>query len=324
MSNDTVHYELTINLNEAKSGTKRILIRKDKRLEVTIPAGVSNGSVLKLTGALQITDDIYDDIIIHIRVRKHYRKRVFKTFGFWSLILCIPGIFINTEYGGYYPVSNQVFFLTAVILGVLQFRRYVSKYSIAGFALGLAGLVFSGVLMVHILNYPPSPSHIYTVDHWGDEVRVTGGDYRPIELVNNPYAENPSYDELLAFIQTETTNEKLFIHTFFWGYICTDYAEDVHNNAEAAGIRAALVVIYFEEDEMGHALNAFETIDKGLVYIDCTSWDTVAYIEKGKEYGCIDLDEVYSTEYSYYEKNKQIWQLIYPSPGIVEEIQINW
>jgi len=316
MSNDTVHYELILSFNEAEAGTKRVLVRKNKRLEVSIPAGVSNDSLVKLTGALQITDGHYGDILIHIKLRKHYRKRVFKTLGFWSLILCIPAVFL--------PVANIVFFLTAVILGGLQFRRYVTKCSVAGFALGMAGLVFFVVLNVHILNYPSSPSHIYTVNPWGDEVRVIGGDYKPIELINNTYAKNPSYDELLAFIQSDTTNEKLFIETFFWGYICTDYAEDVHNNAEAAGIRAAFVAVYFEGDEIGHALNAFETIDKGLVYIDCTQWDTIAYIEKGKEYGCIDLDKAYSPAYSFYEEYKEAWEEVYGPLGVVEQIHIRW
>lgn len=310
-ADNIVHYDLTMSSNEAEAGTKTLLVRRNKRLEVGIPAGVSNGSLVKLSGALEITDGHYGDILIHIKVIKHYRKSIFRTFGFWSSILCIPGIFA--------PVANIVFFTSAVILGGLQFRRHVSKYSVAGFALGLAGLVFFVVLNVHILNYPPSPSHIYT-----NEVRETGGDHKPIELINNPYAKDSSYDELLAFIQTDTTDRNLYIETFFWGYVCTDYAEDVHNNAEAAGIRAAWVGIDFEGEETGHAVNAFETTDKGLVYIDCTQTDNVAYVEKGKEYGWIDLDEAYSPSYSYYEECKEVWQELYGSLGVVEEVHIHW
>lgn len=318
MSNDTAHYELTINLNEAKSGAKRILIRKDKRLEVTIPAGVSNGSVVKLRGALQITDGIYGDILIHIEVRKHYRQRVFKTFGFWSLILCIPGIFNNT-YGFYNPVPNPIFFMSAVTLGILQFRRHFSKLAIAGFTIGLISLIYFGVMVIQEASIPESPLHVYTNGN-----RELGGNYRPIELINNSNAKNPSWGELVTFIRKDTTDSNLFIETFYWSYVCSDYAEYLHNNAEAAGIRAAWVGIDFEEGDPGHALNAFQTIDKGLVFIDCTSLDTVAYVEKGKELGHIDLDEAYSPAYSYYGKNKQIWQQIYEPLGTVKEIHIRW
>jgi len=109
----------------------------------------------------------------------------------------------------------------------------------------------------------------------------------------------------------------------------------VHNNAEAAGIRAALVNINFDESDKGHALNAFDTIDMGLIYIDCTgqsfssklnfhlveteegfsfvsdsltSWDAIAYVEIGKEYGLIPITKAKALSYSFYEEYKQEWQ----------------
>ncbi len=311
MSDTIIKYQLTISRNEAKDGTERVITRKGKLLAVTIPAGMKTGSLVKLSGALQITDGYYGDIIIEIKVKQRYWKRQVKTFGFWSLVLGIPGIFL--------PFTGIPFFVTAVILGVLQFRRRVSKYSIAGFALGLAGVVFFVVVVVPAMSYPSSPSDIYSING----IREFGSDYKPIELVNNPNAVNPSYEELLIFIQEDTTDAKLYIDTFFWGYVCADYAEDVHNNAEGAGIRAAWVGIEFPGEEIGHALNAFETTDRGLVYIDCTEWDTVAYVEEGKEYGSIDITEAYSPLYSFYEEYKQEWQGFEPL-GIVEDIYIHW
>jgi hypothetical protein len=209
--------------------------------------------------------------------------------------------------------------MSAITLGILQFRQHFSKLAIAGFTIGLVSLIYFGVMVIQEVSIPETPLHVYTNDN-----RELGGNHKPIELLNSSNAKDPSWDELVVFIQTDTTDSRMYIDTFYWGYVCSDYAQDVHNNAEAAGIRAAWVGIDFEEGEPGHALNAFQTIDKGLVFIDCTSWDTVAYAEKGKELGYIDLDEAYSTEYSYYEENKQIWQLIYPSPGVVEEIHIRW
>lgn len=86
----------------------------------------------------------------------------------------------------------------------------------------------------------------------------------------------------------------------------------MHNNAEAAGIRAGWVSLTFEGTNDGHALNAFETTDKGLVYIDCTNsgstgsqdalrnWDSMGYIEKGKIYGVLPIERVLAVEYDFY------------------------
>jgi len=111
-------------------------------------------------------------------------------------------------------------------------------------------------------------------------------------------------------------------------YVCADFAEEVHNNAEAAGIVAGWVGIRFEGTDEGHAINAFETIDKGLVYIDCTngrdfsdegyetqSWDTVAYLEIGMRYGILHIDRIasspydfYTLQYDFYADCEKAWQ----------------
>jgi thioredoxin 1 len=63
-----VRYELTITPEEALQGITRLLPRNSKRLQVKIPAGVSTGSVVKLSNALQITDGQPGDILIGIKV----------------------------------------------------------------------------------------------------------------------------------------------------------------------------------------------------------------------------------------------------------------
>jgi hypothetical protein len=175
-----------------------------------------------------------------------------------------------------------------------------------------------------------NPLHIYEN---GDI--LIGGDGEPIELINNPNATNPTYAELIAFIQEDTTDTNDYLENPVIGYVCADFAEDVHNNAEAAGIRAAWVSIDFGEDDEGHACNAFDTTDMGLIYIDCTgqsfsnklnfrlvetdegfslvsdsptSWDAIAYVEIGKEYGLIPITKAKILTYSFYEEYKQEWQ----------------
>jgi hypothetical protein len=140
-----------------------------------------------------------------------------------------------------------------------------------------------------------------------------GGNGKAIILTNNPKATDPTFDKLAAFIEADTTDAKDYVKAGSNAFVCSDFAEEVHNNAEAAGIRAAWVGLTFNGTDEGHALNAFETTDKGLIYIDCTngkgseetegqvkSWDSVAYIETGSKYGVIPLDRVVSSGYSYY------------------------
>lgn len=148
-----------------------------------------------------------------------------------------------------------------------------------------------------------------------------GGDGKPIILENNPAATDPTFDELIAFIKNDPTDTREYIADGPGAYVCADFAEDVHNNAERAGIRAAWVGITFENTAEGHAINAFETTDKGIVYIDCTSggkagngdidvegWDTIAYIRIGSEYGVIHVDHAVSLGYNYYVEYEQKWQ----------------
>jgi len=65
----SVHYEIAITAREARIGTKKILSRRSKSLEVSIPAGVIAGSVIKLANALQLTDGHPGDILIQIKVK---------------------------------------------------------------------------------------------------------------------------------------------------------------------------------------------------------------------------------------------------------------
>lgn len=68
-SNQPVHYELLLTPDEAKEGIIKLLPRNNKNLQVKIPAGVSEGSLVKLTNALQATDNRPGDIIISIKIK---------------------------------------------------------------------------------------------------------------------------------------------------------------------------------------------------------------------------------------------------------------
>jgi hypothetical protein len=138
-----------------------------------------------------------------------------------------------------------------------------------------------------------------------------------IVLINNENASNPTYNKLLSFLKSDKTDEFPYQNTFssigfYYGEaedridleyvksiidgtkqpgspkICADFAERLHNNAEMAGIRCGYVII----DNLNHALNAFETTDRGIVYIDDTgvslfgpsNCDKVVTVKEGIEY----------------------------------------
>ncbi|MEJ2740701.1 MAG: zinc ribbon domain-containing protein [Dehalococcoidia bacterium] len=138
-----------------------------------------------------------------------------------------------------------------------------------------------------------------------------------VNLVNNDDARDVSFAELKSFILSDDTDDGVYIEGV---QMCGEFAETLHNNAERHGINAAFVAIHFENEDVGHALNAFNTTDLGLVYIDCTGrgieetvvddwssgepytceYDSIAYIEKGNEYGVVSIDKAESLYYDYY------------------------
>jgi len=114
------------------------------------------------------------------------------------------------------------------------------------------------VLQVYFTISFSLPTHI---------LNIAGADGSRIILHNNMSAKDPSYEELKTFLKADLTDSIPYNDSF----ACSDCAEVVHNNAEAAGIRAAFVSVDFYERDKGHACNAFNTTDRGLVFVDCTA-----------------------------------------------------
>ena len=64
-----VRYEVVITREQAAQGLEKDLVRRGKKLRVKIPAGVKNGSKVKLRNARQVTDGQPGDIIILVKVK---------------------------------------------------------------------------------------------------------------------------------------------------------------------------------------------------------------------------------------------------------------
>jgi hypothetical protein len=129
-----------------------------------------------------------------------------------------------------------------------------------------------------------------------DVIRTSGGAGQPIILTENPEATDPTWEQLEAFLVSDTTDEVPYV---LGSFICGDFAETLHNNAEAAGIRAAYVPVRLNQ-EPDHALNAF-IVDGVTVFIDAISGDKIAYVEVGKDYGVIKLEAAEEFTYTYFE-----------------------
>jgi hypothetical protein len=115
--------------------------------------------------------------------------------------------------------------------------------------------------------------------------------------------ENPTWSELEEFLRLDDTDTIPYIEDSF---DCSGFAITLRDRAWRYGMRSAYVEIGFSEGE-GHALSVFETTDKGLIYIDDTEADQIAYVEIGQPYGLIHLDAVKSEHIACNGSPDEFW-----------------
>lgn len=119
---------------------------------------------------------------------------------------------------------------------------------------------------------------------------------------------DPTYSEVMTFIRDDKTERKTYVEDTF---TCTHYSLAVNNNSEKNGIRCAIVTVKLSGGE-GHALVAFNTTDKGLLFIEPQS-DEKVNLEIGEDYWA-DCVVVKSSRY-YYEPD---------SDNIVTNYYLSW
>ena len=105
---------------------------------------------------------------------------------------------------------------------------------------------------------------------------------------------NPTWSELKNFLEMDQTNKLIYNETFD----CSGFAIELFKRARNSNFRCAIVEIESEKNTTGHLLNAFQTVDKGLVFVDETGnekgggKDKIAYIKIGNPYGTIELSKI--------------------------------
>jgi len=98
---------------------------------------------------------------------------------------------------------------------------------------------------------------------------------------NKYQLHDPTYREVANFIASDTTNEIPYDNETF---DCEDYSQLINNNAESRGMRCAYVVLYFYDTNAGHAIIGFDTVDRGMVYVEPQSDERVENLEVGNDY----------------------------------------
>jgi len=179
-------------------------------------------------------------------------------------------------------------------------------------------------------------NHTYIPPEGGKHVMLGGiaigggvGGAGPIVLFDKEYADNPTMDKLKKFLKSDKTDK---IEYEMGKFVCADFAERLHNQAEEKGIKCAYVIIDLgptsDRPQQGsHALVAFQPTDRdGLVYVDCTGvkaesgssmdhWDSISYsLNKGETYRPKLL----------FPANKHFAEDIEGMGEILEEPKIQW
>lgn len=128
-----------------------------------------------------------------------------------------------------------------------------------------------------------------------DRLKESNSELDKLRSGNRYEMHDPTYIEVKDFIRQDKTEKIPYDDETF---ICADYASVVNNNAEDIGMRCCYIALNFEED--GHSLVGFNTIDKGMIFIEPQSDEWVKNLEVGNDYwtGCVIPESGY-----YYEND---------------------
>jgi hypothetical protein len=102
---------------------------------------------------------------------------------------------------------------------------------------------------------------------------------------------DPTYEEAVDFLEEDKTSDNEYNDADYGVYVCSHFARDVCNSAEAEGLRCAIVHLIFPEG--GHAIVAFDTVDEGLVYFDAITDDRVNPEIGERYYKCVEAPPGY-------------------------------
>lgn len=221
-------------------------------------------------------------IITVLRKRRYkYRKPKFKV-----ILISVVAIVLVCAFAGIEPMSSYKDKIFSAISTTLEERQAISEAAKKAEAEKATKAKEEGLKITPVT--PPEITKITPVE----PPKVI----MPEKIA--PALRNPSWEELKAFLWEDKTDQLKYI---FPTFVCDNFARTLQANAKEAGWRCAHVRVrligypdwfnYGIPSNTGHSLNAFETTDRGLVYIDCTSThgfsgnaDKIIDVKIGKEY----------------------------------------
>jgi len=92
---------------------------------------------------------------------------------------------------------------------------------------------------------------------------------------------NPTYEEAKDFILNDNTSDNIDEYDEIF-YNCVHFSKDVNDNAEKQGLICGYVVVNIQND-FPHAVVAFNTTDKGIVFFEPQT-DEEVDLTKGSDY----------------------------------------
>lgn len=101
-----------------------------------------------------------------------------------------------------------------------------------------------------------------------------------IESGEGHYTRNPSYIEVSKFIAVDKTDRE---HYYDEEFNCYDFSATVKKNAFELGYQCYIVFIEFGYSDYAHSIIAFNTTNKGWIFIEPQD-DMIVNIELGKPY----------------------------------------
>jgi hypothetical protein len=106
---------------------------------------------------------------------------------------------------------------------------------------------------------------------------------------------DPTYQQVKAFISADMTDSNPYVDD---SYVCVDFSMDVISHALQQKFRCAYVGIRFVGENAGHAIVAFNTTDRGLVFFEPQS-DEEVNLQAGKHYWtqCVITNLHYTTDF---------------------------
>lgn len=91
--------------------------------------------------------------------------------------------------------------------------------------------------------------------------------------------KNPTYSEAQQFVASDKTATHQYIND---SYTCANFADDFRSHASAAGYECGIAFLYFP-DTTCHAINCFNTTDKGFIFVEPQS-DKIVNFTVGESY----------------------------------------